>query len=386
MGIFGDYIEGKFESGNHARDRKMYLEEISKLRKRPIITYASDLQGDPMHISIDYNDILPFYDQLSDIKSEDIDIILETPGGNPEVVEDIVKMIRDKFKRVGIIVPGSAKSAGTIFAMAADEILMSPTSSLGPIDAQIYSGGKIYSADAFLKGLDKIMTGPTGYALMLQGISPGEIQHCKNAQKLSKTLVTEWLANYKFKFWKKHSSNGDEVTDEDKKKRAYEIADRLSDQGYWLTHGRSIKLKDLEEMRLQITDYSKIDKLYEAITRYYTLLRLGFVYSGIYKIIETHETQVIYSKGSVPGHLHPNPIPSSDPVPPPQDSFFLEAGCSNCGALGMFQIRLSRSARILNKALLFPEDNKIICNHCNTEISLIDIRNMLESKLGQKIL
>jgi ClpP class serine protease len=56
----------------------------------------------------------------------------------------------------GIIIPGSAKSAGTIFTMAGDEILMSPNSSLGPIDAQVMMNGKRFSADAFPDGFAKI--------------------------------------------------------------------------------------------------------------------------------------------------------------------------------------------------------------------------------------
>lgn len=40
--------------------------------------------------------------------------------------------------------------------MAGDEILMDPTSALGPVDAQILFQGKRFSADAFLEGLDAI--------------------------------------------------------------------------------------------------------------------------------------------------------------------------------------------------------------------------------------
>ena len=233
--------------------------------------------------SVDYSDILPFSDQLSNLKSEDIDIILETPGGLAEVVEDLVKLVRKKHKNIGIIVPGTAKSAGTIFAMAADEILMGDLSSLGPIDAQIVSGGKRFSADAFLEGLNKIRKEASGkkalelaYIPMLQNLSPGEIQHCENAQKFSKTLVTNWLKEYKFKNWNIHETSQTPVTERDKAERAEEIAALLCNHGRWLTHGRSIKLADLQEMKLAITDYSKNTELNDAITRYYTLLQMSF--------------------------------------------------------------------------------------------------------------
>lgn len=111
-----------------------------------------------------------------------IDLILETPGGSGEVAEDIVRLLRDKYASVAVIVPGWAKSAGTIMTMAADEILMDSFSALGPIDAQLVWQGKTFSAHALLEGMEKIKreveaTGKLNlaYVPMLQGISPGEL-------------------------------------------------------------------------------------------------------------------------------------------------------------------------------------------------------------------
>jgi 7-keto-8-aminopelargonate synthetase-like enzyme len=127
----------------------------------------------------------------------------------------------------------------------------------------------------------------------LLNISPGEIQHCENAQNFSKTLVTDWLKQYKFKFWNEHS-DGRPVTEQEKEKRAEEIASALCNQGRWLTHGRSIKIDDLtQELRLQITDYSQTPDLADAINRYYILLQMSFdANNGIYKIYETPESQI----------------------------------------------------------------------------------------------
>jgi hypothetical protein len=93
------------------------------------------------------------------------------------------------------------------------------------------------------------------YIPILQGISPGELQSAENALNFAKVLVTQWLAQYKFRTWERHSSTGTEVTNADRQKRAEEIAKTLCDHGFWKTHARSIKIKDLEDMRLQITDY-----------------------------------------------------------------------------------------------------------------------------------
>ena len=86
---------------------------------------------------------------------------------------------------------------------------------LGPIDAQIFYQGKRFSADALLEGMEKIKkevvdTGTLNraYIPILQGISPGELQNAENALSFAKILVTQWLAQYKFRTWTTHSSNG----------------------------------------------------------------------------------------------------------------------------------------------------------------------------------
>lgn len=222
MGVYSDYLSRQLSFEELTNERKAQLRRISDIRGRNVLSFASDVAKNCPN-SIDYSDIVPFTDQLSVLTGNEIDIILETPGGLAEVVEDLVKLLRSRFDRVGIIVPGMAKSAGTIFTMAADEILMGTTSALGPIDAQIVSNGKRFSADAFLAGLDSIRKEAEekkhldiAYIPILQNISPGEIQHCENAQAFSRTLVTNWLRDYKFKFWNTHSSNGAPVTDAEK--------------------------------------------------------------------------------------------------------------------------------------------------------------------------
>jgi ClpP class serine protease len=155
MGIYADYINRIFNWPELEAERKQQLKRVSDIRKRPVLVYASAItkQAD---ISITYDDRVPFQDQLSNIDGDEVDVILETPGGYAEVVEDLVNMLRNKFSRVGMIIPGYAKSAGTIMAMSGDEILMEPSSALGPIDAQMMMpNGKTFSAHTFLEGLKR---------------------------------------------------------------------------------------------------------------------------------------------------------------------------------------------------------------------------------------
>ena len=123
------------------------------------------------------------------------------------------------------------------------------------------------------------------------------MQSAQNALDFGKDLVTKWLVAYKFKNWTVNSSSGETVTDDEKRARAKEVADKLCDHQHWLSHGRSIRIPDLEEMKLQITDYSKNPLLSDAIARYYALVQMIF-FTNIYKVYETVGSQIM--KGLAP--------------------------------------------------------------------------------------
>jgi len=386
MGIYSDYINQKLSFDQISSERKKQLIRISTLRKRDILVYASDSNKGNAPVSILPADLLPFKDQLSYLKTNEVDIVLETPGGIAETVEDMVELIRSTHESLGIIIPGMAKSAGTIFSMAGDEILMGNASSLGPIDAQVVSNGKRFSADAFLDGLEKIKNevATTGklnpaYIPILQSISPGEIQHFENAQNFSKTLVKNWLSNYKFKYWETHSSSGKIVTKDEKEARADEIAVKLCKHSDWLTHGRSIRIKDLKEMRLEITDYSNNMELNDAIDRYYTLLRMTFDLTGIYKIFETCCSQIYQSisQAAIPTI----PIPKNVKPQAAHADFI----CPKCATKFKIQLNLDKNVKLEAASVPFPKNDNFICPNCGTETNLTPLRLQLEAQTGLKV-
>ena len=297
MGFSTEYLDAQLSFDQVGVERKIQLERISAARGgRDVLVFAADLSKGDAPIALDYRDLLPITDQLANLHGTALDLILETPGGSGEVAEDIVRLLHEKYEEVAVVVPGWAKSAGTIIAMAGDEIVMGSMSALGPIDAQIGWQGKVFSADALLEGMEKVrrrLKRPESlnraYIPMLQGISPGELQSAENALDFAKTLVTGWLAKYKFKGWTKHS-DGREVTEDERRVRAEEIAAELCNHRKWLTHGRSIKAIDLEHMGLQITRYDADATLNDAVSRYYTLLEMTFS-SNLYKVFETPGSQ-----------------------------------------------------------------------------------------------
>lgn len=387
MGTYSEYLDKHLNFEQLTAERKKYLKQVSSLRDgNDVFTYAADLTLPDPKISIIYEDIIAIKDQLENLSGNALDVILETPGGIGEIAEDIVNLFRSKYSRVSFIIPGSAKSAGTIITMSGDEILMEPASSLGPIDAQLQWRDKAISADAFLEGFkrikDEVQTSGNlnkAYIPILSNISPGEIEHAQNALKFAHTLVSDWLTQYKFKNWKIHSSTNQPVTPDERKKRALDIAEALSDQKRWKTHGRSIKIRDLEGLKLKITDYSHNRPLYEAISRYYTVLRMCLDSTNIYKIFETPVSQIYRFK--IP--------PGGRPVRPPQqtaDAAIIPFECPKCNATTNIQASFKSGVALEQGAIPFPADDQFKCPNCGSIINLKDLRLQIESEAKRRIL
>lgn len=389
MGVYTEYLDRQMNSEELTAERKAQLARIGELRGRDVLVYAADLNKGEAPISIDYPDLLPINDQLANLNGDALDFILETPGGSGEIAEDIVDLLHKKYDDVAVIVPGTAKSAGTLMVMAADEILMEPASSLGPIDAQIQWQGKVFSADALLEGMEAIKkevdkTGALNkaYIPILQGISPGEVQSAENALKFARKLVTDWLVRFKFKNWKTHSSSGEPVTDEERKKRAEEVAKALCNHRRWLTHGRSIKLDDLEAMRVRITNYAEQADLAEAVRRYHTLLQMSFASTPIYKVIETPTSQIYRFHQQLAA-----PLPGQGPgaLPGQAASAQVDFACGKCGEHSKIQADFQPGVPTAPDAIPFPADNRLTCPKCGAENDVGDVRQQLEAQVGRPV-
>lgn len=227
-----------------------------------------------------------------------IGICLTTPGGQAEVVEKLVEIIRHHYDHVYFIVPRMAMSAGTIFCMAGDKIYMDYSSSLGPIDPQVpdregkYLVPALGYLDKVAELVEKSRTGeltPAEYVLF-EKQDLAMLRFYEQARDLSITLLKQWLTRYKFKDWATHRTTnpGSPVTADDKDRRAEEIATLLSNNSHWHSHGRFIGMRTLvEKLRLEIDDFGRDRDLQDAVRRYSDVLsdylnRLGipsYVYS-----------------------------------------------------------------------------------------------------------
>lgn len=92
----------------------------------PILGMSTQISGEP-HLNL--------YEHLTKIgKTEKIDLILYTRGGNIDAVWPMVNLIREFCNHFSVLVPFRAHSAGTLICLGANEIVMTKLAELSPID------------------------------------------------------------------------------------------------------------------------------------------------------------------------------------------------------------------------------------------------------------
>ena len=133
---------------------------------------------------------------------------------------------------------------------------------------------------------------------MVGQITPGELRGVENFKSFAEDIVKVWLAKYKFKDWTQTETKHTPVTEEMRIERAKEIAHELTNHSRWRSHGRSIKIKQLEDLKLKITKVDKDPKLSELVYRIHTVLRMLFTNSDIYKVFIDKDSQNLQESGS----------------------------------------------------------------------------------------
>lgn len=213
-------------------------------------------------------------------KHRAIYVFLTTPGGSLTPVQRMVDILRHFYEEVNFIVPDYAYSAGTIWCMSGDNIYMNYYSTLGPIDPQVQNkDGNLVAALGYLDKINELLEKARkneltqAEFLILKDFDLVELRSYEQAKELAVDMLKKWLTKYKFKDWTVHSSTGAAVTNEEKEARALDIANKLSDNNVWKSHGRPIGIQVLkDELHLKIIDFEEDSELSDIIGEYYDAL------------------------------------------------------------------------------------------------------------------
>ena len=283
MGLMNEYIQRGLSSNDLEKELLLLIAQYNKICGSYLFVYSAAISKQIPAASLNMDDYYIIFDLLRGIKGKRLDFYIETPGGSGEAAEEIVRFLHERFRKVVFVVSGESKSAGTIMALSGNDIHMTKTGSLGPIDAQIRIGRSMVSAYDYMQWINDKRTqaekdkrlNPFD-ATMVAQISPGELNGVYNALNFAKDLVMEWLPKYKFKNLNR--------TNEQKKEQAEKIVELLLNHNKWRSHGRSLKIDDIERIGLKVRHIDKNVKICDLVYRIQTVIKLLFSSTMTYRI------------------------------------------------------------------------------------------------------
>lgn len=227
--------------------RQAQIKEIQQKANSRLVCYVA---GNGAQITRD--DVIGLVELLHNVpRGGNIDLLLHTGGGDINVAEKIVFMLRAAVgteARFRVIVPDFAKSAGTLIAIAADKILMSDSSELGPIDPQFPrrdSDGTVrwHSVLNYLEAYETICKAvredpnDVPSSVMLSQFDPTTLVQFGAVKSRARMLAEQHLNRWMF---------------HNKKATYTKIAGELMDITRWPAHGQMIGYEDAREMELEI--------------------------------------------------------------------------------------------------------------------------------------
>ena len=271
--------------------RRKYLVALNHYTKRTVILYSTKFAApgpiSPDLVSINDEDLQGLMEVIHGLTSNELDLILHSPGGSLEACEAFVSYLRSKFSDIRVIVPNLAMSAATMISCAADKIMMGKHSFLGPIDPQLILntavGQRTVSAEAILEQFElaqKECKDPSklgAWLPMLSQYGPDILVKCQHACTMARNLVQGWLENYMFK------------NDADATEKSTDISDWLAKHRHFKTHGRHIPRSELENRGLVIEHLETDQKLQDLVLSVFHATNHTLNGTNAVKIIENHK-------------------------------------------------------------------------------------------------
>jgi hypothetical protein len=231
-------------------------------------------------------DVLPFANMLKSIGTVDkLDLIIVSPGGDGTVAETMLHLCRkyctNQFR---VVIPVFAKSAATLIALGADEIVMGESSEIGPIDAQVLvmqdSTEQQVSAEHFLRARNQAvddLQSPEGHVvqaaqIQLALLSPAFLKFCEDSMQFARDFAEKQLRTHMFQT---EYSSDPALWDQ----RIASIISNLTSSSRHLTHGRMITSQhitsDVDLQHLKVRDLRNDNAYWAALNE--LLLRTEIV-------------------------------------------------------------------------------------------------------------
>lgn len=221
-----------------------WIKELERLRSSRVLTLFFSFDA-----TIDRDTVDAVYDKLRKEYAglKQLDVLVESAGGDIDAAFGVTKILR-RFapERLTFIVPRWAKSAATLLVCGGDEIVMGPTSELGPLDPQITGQlGEEFSPLSIQSTLDllwkEIEKGHRDLAEVLaREILPLNLGEFVRSLDIAKTYLRELLTTRMF------------AGDGSGEQKAEQTAEKLA-KGY-VHHGYVIDFDEAKKLQLKVIE------------------------------------------------------------------------------------------------------------------------------------
>ena len=272
------------------------LAAIGELRRgSDVLFYASGFLQHPgeRHTIITKEDINGFLEAMGSLSGKKLVLILHTPGGVVDAVDNIVGCLHGRYDEITTIVPCMAMSGGSMISLASDCIVMGKQSQIGPIDIQLPVGGLQFAAWDIL-GVQELLKPETQYLCkaFFQSKYPPLISQSERGLEHGKNLLSTWLQKRTLL-----KEKGDA-----KKKKARDIAKFFNadpKDGKIYAHGQRISIETLLERGIEVKELESDPKLQEAVMNAYHLMTLIFELTHSVKFV-MNQRGTMWAKGRPP--------------------------------------------------------------------------------------
>lgn len=121
------------------REAQKYLQQISQELDADIFVF---------HAPMDNREVNYLIEKVRETRNtsprkSNVALFLTTQGGDLNSAYRLARFLKKKYKKLILFIFWHCKSAGTLLSIASDEIVMSDSGELGPLDAQIIKEGDI---------------------------------------------------------------------------------------------------------------------------------------------------------------------------------------------------------------------------------------------------
>ena len=255
------------------------IDDLARIQNRNVLVYFSAFlqKGDvpPGHIIMMPEDVNGFMAAFHGVdKSKGLTVLMHTPGGATMAVQSLVEYTRSMFKDVEVIVPAFAMSAGTMYALASDKIILGRQSQLGPIDPQLSVAGRQQSARSIVDQFDQARREIVGdaasgtppeplaanlWAPILGSFAPSLLQFANDQLDFSESMVAGWLERFMFA--------GDTT-------KAVSVATFFNDASHHKSHDKRIGIDEARAQGLKVELLEDNQPLQEAALTLYHILTI----------------------------------------------------------------------------------------------------------------